>query len=148
MKLSTIMLNMILVDVTFSVYGFFFRISICSYVNSLLVICIYLAFFYYITSASCFPSICHDFAVYTLEFSHFHLSAKWVCHYFVCPLYGVQFKKMSSNVPKCPEMSWYVLKCPTHVQGLTWYHVSCEKIWKHQSIKRLVLFYCACRGTA
>ena len=39
---------------------------------------------------------------------------------------------MSSNVPKCPEMSWYVLKCPTHVQGLTWYHVSCENLLRHQ----------------
>ena len=78
--------------------------------------------------------------------------------WFRCPHFGISIytlllrekfhQKKSTNVPKCPEMSWYVLKCPTHVQGLTWYHVSCEKIWKHQSIKRLVLFYCACRGTA
>ena len=29
-------------------------------------------------------------------------------------------------------MSSYVLKCPTHVQGLTWYHVSCENLLRHQ----------------
>ena len=29
-------------------------------------------------------------------------------------------------------MSRNVLKCPTHVQGLTWYHVSCENLLRHQ----------------
>ena len=64
------------------------------------------------------------------------MSTKWVCHYFVCPFFGIQFKKFhqkkSTNVPKCPEMSRNVLKCPTHVQGLTWYHVSCENLLRHQ----------------
>ena len=41
-------------------------------------------------------------------------------------------QKMSTNVPKCPEMSRNVLKCPTHVQGLTCYHVSCENLLRHQ----------------
>ena len=29
-------------------------------------------------------------------------------------------------------MSRNVLKCPTYVQGLTWYHVSCENLLRHQ----------------
>ena len=29
-------------------------------------------------------------------------------------------------------MSQNVLKCPTHVQGLTCYHVSCENLLRHQ----------------
>lgn len=73
------------------------------------------------------------------------LSTLWDFHLFICPHFGISIfssvhkhtvygfvQKMSTNVPKCPEMSSYVLKCPPHVQGLTCYHVSCENLLRHQ----------------
>ena len=64
-----------------------------------------------ITTASCFPSICHDFVVHTLGFPPFHLSTLWDFHFFICPqTYSLWV--CAKNVHECPKMSWNVQLCP------------------------------------
>ena len=88
--------------------------NVCFYLPPTFVMCIYLAFFYYITP---FP-VFHLFVMISL-------STLWDFHLHVASKREVS----SEKVHECPKN---VLECPTHVQGLTWYHVSCENLLRHQ----------------
>lgn len=57
-----------------------------------------------------FTPICHGFAAHTWGSSHFHLSTKWVCLYFVCPFYREYFIVPFLSVPNEAE-HYYTRNC-------------------------------------